>query len=351
MAGPVRVLVTGVSGDLGQAIVKALRLSPGEIRCDGCDSDGAGVGAAFVERCAVVPRADDPGYPGALNRLCEAWGIEAVIPASAAEIAALGRNGDPPRLPSGIPVVCQPWPWVERYGDKLRSMDALGAAVPLAPFADGTDARAMRQLVAQAGFPLVVKPRRSHGSRGLQIARNEAELAEALRTAAHPLAQAFLDGESEFSVGAFQSAGWRSLIAFRRRLGPSGCSWFAEVEEDPDVLAYAAAIAQASGLRGSANIQVRKTREGVRLLEINARFSSLVAARAACGFRDAEWSLWAALGRPVPRPVEPYRRLRFQRFFHELVDTGEGFCAVPEWAPEQRPLLPAVTPQLGALQP
>lgn len=334
MPSPLRVLVTGVSGDVGQAVIKALRLSTESVHCDGCDSDASGAGAAFVERFSVVPRADDPAYLEELTRVCRAWNVDAVIPASEAEIAVLGRLGQPPALPSGTAIVCQPWPWVERYGDKLRCMEQLSVAVPLAPFADGADRAAVERLIAQAGFPVVVKARRSYGSRSLRIAQERTQLAEALRHTDQPMVQALLDGEGEeFSVGAFGANGWLTTIAFRRRLGPSGCSWVADMVEDADVLDYAAKVARASALQGSANIQVRKTHHGVRLLELNPRFSSLAAARAACGFRDVEWSLRLALGRLIERPSGAYQRLRFQRFFHELIDTGEGFRAVAEWMP------------------
>jgi hypothetical protein len=80
-------------------------------------------------------------------------------------------------------------------------------------------------------------------------------------------------------------------------------------------------------------VQVRRSPAGIRLLEINGRFSSLVAFRALCGFRDVEWSLAHALGHVPEPPVGPYRALRFRRFFHELVDDGDGYEAVDRWLP------------------
>lgn len=339
MPQAVRALVTGMGGDLGQALVKALRLSNKLIECHGCDMDGAGVGAAFVDSFQVVPQANDPTYVSALKTLCDTRGIDVVVPGSEPEIAVLSRLGHPPRLPSGIPVVSQEREWLETYGDKLACLQALSGKIELPPFTDGVDRQAVATFIEQAGFPVVVKSRCSSGSRSLRVAHNPAELDAALRATPLPLVQAFLDDSGgEFSVGMFACDHFSSAIAFRRQLGSSGCSWFAETSMDEAVLDYAMTIARITGLRGSANIQVRKTSKGVQLLEINPRFSSLVAARAACGFRDVEWAVELALGRIPDRPDGRFKHLRFRRFFHELVDFGDGFNAATEWLPRGAPI-------------
>ena len=336
MTQPIRVLVTAVGGDLGQALVKALRLSTKHIVCHGCDMDGTGIGSAFADNFHVVPRADDPTYIEVMDHLCRSLAIHAVVPASEPEIYVLSQLGSPPKLSCGVPIVCQEANWIETYGDKLISMRGLYGKIELVPFADGIDRQAVANLVEEVGFPVAVKSRRSSGSRSLRLANNETELDAALNATPLPLVQAFIDAsEGEFSVGAFVCEHFSSAIAFKRDLGPVGCSWFAETSTDESVLDYAMRIAQLSGLKGSANIQVRKSSEGVRLLEVNPRFSSLVAARAACGFRDAEWSVELALGRCPEKPDGCFRHIRFRRFFHELLDFGEGFRAVSEWSPRE----------------
>lgn len=338
MTQPTRVLVTAVGGDLGQALVKALRLSTKHIVCHGCDMDGTGVGSAFVDSFHIVPHADDPTYVEVLDHLGSSLAVDVVVPSSDPEIYVLGQLGSPPKLPCGMPIVCQEASWLETYGDKLTCMRALSGKIDLAPFADGVDRQAVARLVEGVGFPVVVKSRRSSGSRSLRLANNDVELDAALTAAYLPVVQAFIDESGgEFSVGIFVCEHFSSAIAFKRDLGPVGCSWFAETSTDKSVLGYAMSIAQASGLRGSANIQVRKSSKGIRLLELNPRFSSLVAARAACGFRDAEWSVELALGRNPERPSGHFKQIRFRRFFHELVDFGEGFKAISEWSPREAP--------------
>ena len=324
----IRVMVTAIGGDLGQSIVKALRLSKESVICYGCDMNAGGVGSAFVEGSYLVPPALAPDYPYELGEACKTAGVDAIIPASDPEIWRLARWGSV----SDLPVVCQKIGWLSTYGDKLECMRGLSGHVDLAPFADGEDWQAVEKLAQKAGFPVVVKGSRSSGSRSLRVEDDFISLHAAIQQTNFPLVQAYISG-AEYSVGVFVCDQFTSAIAFKRVLGPVGCSWYAVTSQDEEVLDYALQVATVSGLRGAANIQVRKSPEGVRLLEVNPRFSSLVAARALCGFRDAEWSLAQALHRPLVAPDPPYQRIHFHRFFHEVVDIGFGYRAIEEWSP------------------
>jgi carbamoyl-phosphate synthase large subunit len=288
-----------------------------------------------VSRFDPVPAASDASlYVSAVDDLCRRHKTDVIVPASEAEISVLAHVGQ--RLPGGTVVVCQPWPWLRVFGDKLSCMRALEGHLQLAAFADSSDPEAVARLAKRVGFPLVVKARRSSGSRGVTVVKTADELAASIAQLPTSVVQEFVaDHEGEFSVGVFACDHFTEVLAFRRELGRGGCSWFAETWQDKAVTDYALEFARASGLRGSANIQLRKSSGGVRLLEVNPRFSSLVAARALCGFQDAEWSIQAALGRPVSPPPQNYRKIRFRRFLHELVDFGSGYHAVPEWAPNR----------------
>jgi carbamoyl-phosphate synthase large subunit len=334
-SSPMSLLVTAVQGDFGQGFVKALRFSHPPSEIHGCDASGSGVGATFVESFTIVPPASaGQTYVDRLDRLCRGLGIHAVIPGSPAEIDALCRLSSPPALPSGVPVVCLEAQYRDVFDDKLLCYRALEGHVELAPYADGEDPEAVRILVARHGFPVIVKRRRGQGGLSFHVVERIEELAPAIEATPGPIVQGFIDeDQGEYSIGLFAADGNETAIAFRRRLGRTGSSWSAETVDDLEVLTYARNIARASRLRGSANVQVRKSSKGVRLLEVNARFSSLAPLRAWAGFRDVEWSVALALGRPLELPREGYRPLRFQRFVHEMVDGGSGFACVPEWTP------------------
>lgn len=325
-----RILVTGVDGDSGQGLVKALRMSRSPMEIHGCDVSGRGVGGTFVRSLHVVPPATaGAAYLERLDRICRKYRFDAVVPSTPVEIDAL--RGEP--LPSGVPVISLSPSYRDTYDDKLRCYRALEGAVPLAPFADGADREAVRRLIHHAGYPVIIKRRRGRGGEAFSIVSRAEELEPALEKTPDPVVQAFLDDSGgEYTVGVFAADGRVTAIAFRRRLGRTGSSWFAETVHDPEVEAYAEEIARSSSLRGSANVQVRKSSDGVRLLEVNARFSSLSPARAYAGFRDVEWSIELALGRVPAIPRDGYRSIKFHRFVHEMIDDGGGYAPVPQWS-------------------
>lgn len=320
------VLVTGVSGDVGQGVVKALRLSKTPYAIHGCDMKDR-AGRAFVETFHTVPKATNSRYNAALEAICRQVGASVVIPCSEVEIDILSH---PHSLPSDIRVLCQPYEYVHHYGDKLLCYESLAGRIPIALFADGTNTLAVERLVKHTRR-VVIKPRKSCGSKNIREASDLPSVQAALKKTSMPVVQEYIEGD-EFSVGVFACEQLTTAIAFKRELGPSGTSVYAETSYDSQVLDYALSMAEITDLRGSINVQVRKSSQGVRLLEINPRFSGLVAARAACGFRDAEWSLDLLLGKE-PCLTDNYRSARFLRFFHELVDYGDGPHALTEWLP------------------
>ena len=63
---------------------------------------------------AVPPARATEGYVSAIDKLCRRYQIDALIPASEAEISVLSRIG--PRLACSAAIVCQPWEWIQVFG-------------------------------------------------------------------------------------------------------------------------------------------------------------------------------------------------------------------------------------------
>ncbi len=340
MSETLRILVTGTGGDLAQAIIKCLNLMNCPLRILGCDIEPDGIGPAFTQDFFQVPPADRPDYLDRIVNICVKNHVHAIIPGSVPEMYVLSRALLQGKIACRASLICQEYEWLERFGDKLTCFEALEGKVNLAPYASCSNKAGLKKFLDQHDFPCIVKSRRSWGSKSVNLVYNEDQLFRLLQDQPDLLIQEFIDKEyGEFSVGVFACNQFRTAIAFKRELGPVGASWYADnLDQDHEVLDYSVRIAEISGLQGSCNVQVRKGAKGVRLLEINPRFSSLVAARAACGFRDLEWSLLMALGMKISEPALPFRPLRFRRYFHELIDTGEGYFAPDQWIPRHKPL-------------
>ncbi len=331
MSGRTSVLVTAIRGDLGQSVAKALRLAPGgSIQLCGCDVSHGLTSQLFVERFATVPRADAPDYVVQLMTTAHRLGAKAIIPASEQEIERLREQ---PALPEQPVIVLPTMGAGVNCADKLSVFKALNAAVPMAPFADGADLAASEQVLAHADGGVVVKPRKGRGSKGIAVCRNANELRTALSRVESPLVQGWLEGP-EWSVGVHRRGRAVHVCALCRDLSGLGLSMYAEVLRNAAVEEYAAHVAHALEVQGAVNVQLRLTAQGPRLLEVNARFSSLTSARAAAGFHDALWSVEDALGLPAtaPRDVAP-RHVRFQRYFSEVLEVDGSARIPPQWTP------------------
>jgi carbamoyl-phosphate synthase large subunit len=322
-----RILVTAVGGDLGQSVINALKLSSLNLEVWGADLNADGIGFVFTNGfCELPPAKDSKKYLNAIERYCKTKKIDAVIPCSEIEMRTLCKNRPNLELRGGAKIISQNLRTLQVFGDKLYCFNALEEKVCLAKYANGDDGRQLKRLIRRAGFPLVIKSRISSGSRFLYVAKNSNELRVFLRNVPQPLVQEYIDDRyGEFSIGVFAVRDFIQIIAFKRQLGPVGCTWYAETSQDRAVLQYARQILLASKWQGVGNFQVRKTEYGVRLLEINPRFSSLVAARAVCGFHDVEWSIRNAFRLEINEPAAPYKRIRFQRYFSEMIDLGSGY--------------------------
>ncbi|MHA6162150.1 ATP-grasp domain-containing protein [Pseudomonas sichuanensis] len=76
-------------------------------------------------------------------------------------------------------IVGDPVGWIERFRDKLVMLEAAGrqSAIDVLPAVAADDQRAVDRLLAEHGYPLVLKPRFGTASRGVRILREPQDLA------------------------------------------------------------------------------------------------------------------------------------------------------------------------------
>src|SRR5262249_7145658 len=173
----------------------------------------------------------------------------------------------------------------------------------------------LKSIADKEGFPLVIKPRFTSGSRGLAIVNNYRELVETLpRVVAHhgtPMIQEFIPGgqvehihfvadrEGEGRLGFYKKK--RRLFRVTARFGSVSESAF----PGPFVSDMARLIKKV-GLWGSFGIQViRDPRDGIhKLLEINPRLSRQLWNITELGINEPWMCLKAARGETVERVAD-----------------------------------------------
>jgi carbamoyl-phosphate synthase large subunit len=315
------VLVTGVGDTVGQALVKAARMSSHRPRLVGTDVDPRAAGLAWVDARALLPRSsDERSYIEALVYTCEKERVQLVLPGSEPELLVLADNAAEIRSRTGTAVVAGPPPILRTALDKwetCRFLESEGLAFPR--YARAERRHEVDELVAQVGFPLLAKPRRSSGSRGVQIVNTLADLRRVAKLPVATVVQELLGDETEeYSVESWTCQDGRLVgpISYRREQLSAGDTYSAVVSSHPDVEAEGLSVAASLRSTGPCNVQLRITSRGPVTFEINPRFSGGVSMRAHFGFNEIDLALSELVLGQDPEPPQ-LRSGLVRRFWEE----------------------------------
>jgi carbamoyl-phosphate synthase large subunit len=313
-----RVLVTGSGGPAGVAVIRSL-LKRSNVEVYAADMDGWASGLYLVpaDRRRIVPRGLAPEFVDTIVGLCAADDIDVMFSTVDFELPSLARR----REELGSTVLAAPSvETVDVTLDKFALAERVGmsARVPVTRLVGPSSA------AEEWAFPIIVKPRRGAGSRGVRLINDRAALA-ALGDDDSLIAQELLPGD-EFSVDVFADAQGVVIAAVPRTRTrvDSGVSIAGQTVRDAELESTAAAVARAIGLVGVANVQLRYDVNGVAaLLEVNPRFPGALPLTIAAGVDMPSLALDLALGLPLPAHV-PFRELANVRYLEDVfIDPSE----------------------------
>lgn len=304
------VLVTGTGSSTGVSIFKALRASSLDPRIVATDAEPMSSGLFRSDAAYVLPWVrDEDAYLERMVEVCKAEQVDMICFGSEAETRAMAPHREPIEDATGAKVILNDARLVERLLDKwemVRVLDAAGLPVP--DSAPGDDHDAVAAFLDAHGPPYVLKGRRSSGSKQVHVVSDRGTLDHLLSSVPLPMLQEYLwPDDEEYTVGVYRSPthGYVGQIAFRRVLG-AGLTYKAEVVHDDEIERVCRGIVDHFDAWGPINVQLRKTERGVRVFEINLRFSSSAVMRAHFGFNEPElclreFVLGERLGPPLVR--------------------------------------------------
>ncbi|MEM6909030.1 MAG: ATP-grasp domain-containing protein [Pseudomonadota bacterium] len=300
------VAVTGAGAVLGQGIIKSLKSASRDYRVRAYDPNPLSPGLYWTDKHGLLPMAKDPSYRPAVEAMLERERPDAVLVGTDVELEIFAQHRTEWEGRFGTKIVVSSPDIVRIADDKLATARWLEAnGLPFPKSAPGDDAAAIEQLIAEVGFPLVVKPRIGARAVGVSLVRDRSALDAALQGREGLVVQQWAGPEDqEYTAGVLCFDGdVKASIVLRRDLR-DGNTFRAYADDYPDCEAYVRQVAAALQPYGPANFQFRRGPDGeFRLFEINARFSGTTPMRALLGFNEVDMVLGHLLfGEEITQP-------------------------------------------------
>jgi carbamoyl-phosphate synthase large subunit len=214
----------------------------------------------------AVPLIDDPGYVPALERLCEQYGVGAVLPLTDLDIEVLAEARAAGRLPALVPSPKIARATYDKYETHLL-LERLGLPSPPTVLPehdlDGLD------------YPVMVKPRRGSGARSIHLAHDPDQARFFVDYVSEPVMVQRAMGGHELSIDCLGDLDGRCLNAIPRTMLESrgGESIKGEIVDDAELIELGRQVMEAFSVRGPATVQVfRDPDVGLGVTDVNTRF-------------------------------------------------------------------------------
>jgi nucleoside-diphosphate-sugar epimerase len=298
-----------IGSGVGQSVISSLRLSNLPLKTIGLGTNPFGYGAYDCDRYDYTPSIYSDNYIDEVVRKCHQYDIELLIPGLDDEVLVYARNEDKLNQ-AGIKAIFSAEPLVKICRDKeLMSIELNKVAdVFVKSFNKSTIEEGIES--GLVNFPVIAKLREGFSSKGVEIIRDREALARI--TNRHILQEIAIPGKSDPNYISYMDQIEKncnsqvSEISIQLVVGPEGnylgrmASYNKlnngipiEIVPFENDLVYETIDKLMPtflklGLRGPLNIQGRITANGLKLFEMNPRFTGITGLRALMGFNEVE---------------------------------------------------------------
>jgi len=294
------ILITGAGGACGIGAIKSLKANTAH-RVIGVDMDPTAVGIQFADDGRAVPPAVDDEWPAAIASIVSEFDVDVIIPTVDEELAVLPALRE---VCSDVPILAPKQAVIDLAMDKYQSTKALadaGHPTPETWLATEADA------IDPPAYPLIVKPRRGRGSRGIKQVKTPAGLQEHLAKTTHSpdelLCQTLVDG-TEYTTSVVGTTENELLsVVPKEAIEKDGSTVLGATRTAPKVARSCVEIFETLEPAGPLNVQQIVDEDGIpRVIEINPRFSSTSCLTAAAGVDAFDLLIRDAVGQQVDPP-------------------------------------------------
>ncbi|MGC9602338.1 MAG: ATP-grasp domain-containing protein [Minisyncoccia bacterium] len=283
---PVTILVTGAGAGVGQSILKALKLSPVSMRILAADGSELAAGLYTADAAYIVPMYRDTRYIPRIIEICKKEKVDIIFAGTDVELEALSQNAKKIKSAAGAVVVVSNMHAVRIADDKWKTVQFLKQNG--FPYAKSCLAKNLPVFLKTATWPLIVKPRIGARSIGVCKVSTKEELTDAVARTPGAIIQEYLaTDDNEYTCSGFFYKSKSYGVLCGQRWLRNGDTYKALFKHDKELEAFIAKVGAKLNLFGPCNFQLRKTKRGPVIFEINCRFSGTTGAMSYLGFNVA----------------------------------------------------------------
>ncbi len=284
MASPICVLITGAGAGVGQSLIKSLKLSKLKLKLVVVDANSSAAGLYRGDAAYIVPfAAQEKPYLNRIINICKKENVDILFVGTDTELPFFAKNKKKIERKTGSIVVVSPKRAIKIADNKWltsKFLERNGFPFPKSCFKDN-----LEKFLEETKFPLIVKPQIGARSIGAGKVENKDELLSRIRELGNPLIQEYLLPEDEeYTCGTFFFNGRNYGVIVAKRWLRGGDTYKAIFHRDPKLEKFIARVGKKLKIYGPCNFQLRKTKRGPVIFEINCRFSGTTGAASYLGF-------------------------------------------------------------------
>ena len=287
----INILVTGVGSLLGQGIVRTIKKSRLNTNIVTTDYFNTAVGLYWGNKGYLLPdiikKKNYKSWITNLIDICQNEKIDIVIPGLDFELPIFSKYKSLIERRTKSKILISSNKVIKIANDKWETIKFLKKNNFLYP--ESTLPNNIKKFIKKNKFPLIIKPRFGHTSKNIFIAYDYKELKNYLKKCTKPIIQEIIGDESNEYTCSSVYIGNKvlSTIALKRKL-KNGNTSIAIHNKNEYLEKFIHNITKKLSPYGSTNYQLKLTKKGPVIFEINARFSGTTPLRAMFGINEID---------------------------------------------------------------
>lgn len=277
LADPINILITGAGAGVGQSIIKAVKLSKINTKIIATDNNPMAAGMYRADAAYLVPLANEKGYIKKIIEICNKEKVNLILVGTDVELPILADNKKKIESSTSANLIVSNPRAIKIADDKWRTVQFLkenGFPYPKSAIKD------FDKFIEKNGLPVIVKPRVGARSIGFQVIKNKNELDKNIN-----FMQEYLSTEDdEHTCSSFFYQGKCYGVLTKKRWLRNGDTYKAILKKDLELENFIEKVGKKLNINGPCNFQLRKTKEGPKIFEVNCRFSGTTGAASFVGF-------------------------------------------------------------------